>query len=329
MQMQNPYFNLVLLLVVVLVALNLFGVFEVTLGGSAVTKASELSSREGFMGAFFNGVLATALATPCTAPFLAGAMGVALTQGQGTIIAAMSAVAFGLASPYVILSFRPDWLKFLPKPGEWMVQFKMIMGFPMLAAGIWILSFTGPMFGKSGVLWLGVLLVFVALAAWVFGEFKQRAASLSLKPLVACGVLLFSGYGLAMEWGLDWRQTRDDSIQWMAWSPEAEQEARDAGKPVLIDFTADWCITCKANKRTSIEIESVRAVLKEHDVVAMTGDYTNKDPRITKVLQKHRRSGVPLVLVYSPGENEPEVLPVMLTPQIVLDALENAGKATP
>ena len=329
MQMQNPYFNLVLLLVVVLVALNLFGVFEVTLGGSAVTKASELSSREGFMGAFFNGVLATALATPCTAPFLAGAMGVALMQGQGTIIAAMSAVAFGLASPYVILSFRPDWLKFLPKPGEWMVQFKMIMGFPMLAAGIWILSFTGPMFGKSGVLWLGVLLVFVALAAWVFGEFKQRAASLSLKPLLACGVLLFSGYGLAMEWGLDWRQTRDDSIQWMAWSPEAEQEARDAGKPVLIDFTADWCITCKANKRTSIEIESVRAVLKEHDVVAMTGDYTNKDPRITKVLQKHRRSGVPLVLVYSPGENEPEVLPVMLTPQIVLDALENAGKATP
>ena len=190
MQMQSPYFNLVLLLVVVLVALNLFGVFEVTLGGSTMTKASELSSREGFMGAFFNGVLATALATPCTAPFLAGAMGVALTQGQGTIIAAMSAVAFGLASPYVILSFRPDWLKFLPKPGEWMVQFKMIMGFPMLAAGIWILSFTGPMFGKSGVLWLGVLLVFVALAAWVFGEFKQRAASMSLKPLVACGVKL-------------------------------------------------------------------------------------------------------------------------------------------
>ena len=329
MQMQNPYFNLVLLLVVVLVALNLFGVFEVTLGGGAMTKASELSSREGFTGAFFNGVLATALATPCTAPFLAGAMGVALTQGQGTIIAAMSAVAFGLASPYVILSFRPDWLKFLPKPGDWMVQFKMIMGFPMLAAGIWILSFTGPMFGKGGVLWLGVLLVFVALAAWVFGEFKQRAASMSMGPLVACGVLLFSGYGLAMEWGLDWRQTRDDSIKWTAWSPEAEREARSAGKPVLIDFTADWCITCKANKRTSIEIESVRAMLKEKGVVAMTGDYTNKDPRITKVLHDHRRSGVPLVLVYSPGENKPEVLPVMLTPQIVLDALENTGKFSP
>jgi thiol:disulfide interchange protein len=146
---------------------------------------------------------------------------------------------------------------------------------------------------------------------------------------VACGVLLFSGYGLAMEWGLDWRQTRDDSIKWTAWSPEAEQKARSAGKPVLIDFTADWCITCKANKRTSIEIESVRAMLKEKGVVAMTGDYTNKDPRITKVLHDHRRSGVPLVLVYSPDENKPEVLPVMLTPQIVLDALEDTGKFSP
>lgn len=326
MQMQNPIFNLVLLLVVLLVALNLFGVFEVTLGGGTMNKANELSSREGFMGAFFNGVLATALATPCTAPFLAGAMGVALTQGEGTIIAAMSAVALGLASPYVILSFRPDWLKFLPKPGAWMVQFKMLMGFPMLAAAIWILDFTGPMFGDGGVLWLGVLLVFVALAAWVFGEFKQRMASASTKPLVACGVLLLAGYGVAMEWGLDWRDDKDNAISWVAWSPESEQEARESGRPVLIDFTADWCITCKVNKRTSIEIERVRSVLNKMEAVTLIGDYTDRDPRITKILKQYRRAGVPLVLVYGAGQSEPQVLPTILTPQIVLDALEKAGK---
>lgn len=326
MQMQNPIFNLVLLLVVLLVALNLFGVFEVTLGGGTMNKANELSSREGFMGAFFNGVLATALATPCTAPFLAGAMGVALTQGEGTIIAAMSAVALGLASPYVILSFRPDWLKFLPKSGAWMVQFKMLMGFPMLAAAIWILDFTGPMFGDGGVLWLGVLLVFVALAAWVFGEFKQRMASASAKPLVVCGVLLLAGYGVAMEWGLDWRNDKDNAINWVAWSPESEQEARESGRPVLIDFTADWCITCKANKRTSIEIERVRSALKRMEAVTLIGDYTDKDPRITKILQRYQRAGVPLVLVYGAGQSEPQVLPTILTPQIVLDALEKAGK---
>jgi len=328
MQMQNPLFNLVLLLVVTLVALNLFGVFEVNLGGGAMGKANELASREGYMGAFFNGVLATALATPCTAPFLAGAMGVALTQGQGVIIAAMSAVAFGLAAPYVLLSFKPNWLKFLPKPGDWMVQFKVIMGFPMLAAAFWLLSFTGPMYGKGGALWLGVLMCFVALAARVFGEFKQRKASESLKPIVVSLLLLVGGYGMAMEWGLDWRQSKP-KIPWQDWTPAAEVQARKSGNPVLVDFTADWCPTCKANKRISIEIDSVRSKLKEIGAVSFLGDYTNKNPSITKILQKYKRAGVPLVLVYPVGQDEPIVLPVTLTPQIVLDALGEAGRFVP
>ena len=342
MQMQSPNFNLVLMLVVTLVALNLFGVFEVTLGGGgALNKANALASREGYLGAFFNGILATALATPCTAPFLASGMGAALSQSNGVIIAAMGAVAAGLAFPYILLSFNPAWLKFLPKPGNWMVQFKQIMGFPMLAAAVWVLSFTGPMFGESGVMWLGVLLVFVSLTAWVFGEFMQRTVAKSSKPLLACGLLLAAGYAMALEWGLDWRhpenrttvgggiEVKVDGVQWRKWSPEAVAEARAAGHPVLVDFTADWCMTCKYTKGRAIEVDSVIKKLAEIDGVAFIADWTNKDQTITKVLQQHQRAGVPLVLVYPP-EGEAIILPpVMSGPEKVLEALDKAGKLSP
>ncbi|MDE2679815.1 MAG: protein-disulfide reductase DsbD family protein [Verrucomicrobiota bacterium] len=342
MQMQSPIFNLVLMLVVTLVALNLFGVFEVTLGGgSTMTKANALASREGYLGAFFNGILATALATPCTAPFLASGMGAALSQSSSVIIAAMGAVAVGLAFPYVLLSFKPGWLKFLPKPGNWMVQFKQIMGFPMLAAAVWVLSFTGPMFGDSGVMWLGVLLVFVSLTAWVFGEFMQRTVSKSSKPLLACGLLLAAGYAMALEWGLDWRhpenrtivgggiEVKADGVQWRKWSPEAVAEARAAGQPVLVDFTADWCMTCKYTKGRAIEVDSVIKKLVELNGVAFIADWTNRDQTITKVLHQYKRAGVPLVLVYPP-EGEAIVLPpVMNGPEKVLEALDKAGNVSP
>ena len=330
MQMQSPVFNLVLMVVVTLVALNLFGVFEVTLGGgSAMTKANALASREGYLGAFFNGILATALATPCTAPFLAGGMGAALTQSNGVIIAAMTAVAAGLAFPYVLLSFKPGWLKILPKPGDWMVQFKQIMGFPMLAAAVWILSFTGPMFGKSGVMWLGVLLVFVGLTAWVFGEFTQRTVAKSSKPIIVCALMLISGYGMALEWGLDWQHRWTQEMKWERWSPEAVAKARAAGHPVLVDFTADWCLTCKFTKAAAIDVDSVIKKMSDVDGVAFIADWTNKDQTITKVLQQYQRAGVPLVLVY-PSEGEAIVLPpVMSGPEKVLEALDKAGKVSP
>ena len=147
-----------------------------------------------------------------------------------------------------------------------MVQFKQIMGFPMLAAAIWVLAFTGPMFGKGGVMWIGVLLCVVALAAWVFGEFMQRTVPKSSKPLLVCGLILAAGYSMALEWGLDWRhpenrkivsggiEVKVDGVQWKSWSPEAVAEARADGHPVLIDFTADWCMSCKYTKGKALEI---------------------------------------------------------------------------
>ena len=336
MQMQNPYFNLALLLVVTLVALNLFGTFEVNLGGETMGKANAMANREGYMGAFFNGLLATALATPCTAPFLAPAMGIALTQGSGVIIASMSAVAAGLAFPFILLTFQPGWLGILPKPGNWMVQFKQIMGFPMLAAAIWVLSFTGPMFGKSGVMWLGVLLCVVALATWVFGEFMQRTVSKSSAPLVICVLILAAGYATALEWGLDWRhpenrnmangdiEVKAGGVQWKKWSPTAVAAARSEGHPVLIDFTADWCVTCKYTKSRALEVKPVIQKLKEIGAVAFLADWTNKDPVMTEALHRYKRGAVPLVLVYPPQGEAIVLPPVMSSPEKVLEALDKA-----
>jgi thiol:disulfide interchange protein/DsbC/DsbD-like thiol-disulfide interchange protein len=338
MQLQNPQFSLALTVLVTLVALNLFGLFEVTLGGSTTTLAGQLAAKPGAAGAFFNGVLATALATPCTAPFLAPALGFAFVQPPAMIVLFFATIAVGLAAPYVILSWQPAWLKFLPKPGAWMEKFKIAMGFPMLATAIWLFSFTAKRFGTDGPLWVGLFLVMVALAAWIWGDFVQRgrrrqglAAAISL-------LLLAVGYGYGLEKQLHWRapvkstsaneiQTDAAGITWQRWSAAAVEQARAEGRPVLVDFTADWCLTCLYNKRTSIEVPAVAARLKEINAATFIGDNTDNDPAIVAELKKFGRAGVPLVLVYPPDASSPPfVLPALLTKGIMLDALNKVAR---
>jgi thiol:disulfide interchange protein DsbD len=337
MQFGSPVFVVCLTTFVTLVALNLFGVFEVTLGGRALNAAGELASKHGAAGAFFNGVLATALATPCTAPFLSVALGFAFAQEASVIVFVFLAVGVGLAAPYVVLSWNPAWLKFLPKPGAWMEKFKIAMGFPMLATAVWLFNLAYGDYGKR-VLWLGVFLVVVALAAWIFGEFVQRGRTRRALALVIALILLIGGYAYALESQLNWRapitvaDTTDslrnspNGINWQQWSPEAVAQARSAGRPVLVDFTADWCLTCQVNKKTSIEIPSVRAKLKEINAITLLGDYTHFPDAITAELNRYNRAGVPLVLVYPKNTDAPPiVLPEILTPGIVLNALDRAA----
>jgi thiol:disulfide interchange protein DsbD len=338
MQMQNPYFRLALTVVVMLVALNLFGLFEITLGSSALGSAAGLAAKEGGWGAFFNGVLATALATPCTAPFLTVALGFAFTQSAGVILLMFAATAVGLAAPYVLLSWRPEWLRFLPKPGAWMERFKVAMGFPMLATGVWLFDLTAPSFGEGGVLWLGLVLVVVALAAWIWGEFVQRGVRRQGLAMAACGALLLSGYVVGLEGQLHWRKPspltaggtviRDspDGIEWRAWSSAAVEQARAAGHPVLVDFTARWCLTCKSNKKLAIDVPPVRARLKQLDAVSFRADNTDPNPAITAELKRYERAGVPLVLLFPAKPDEPPfVLPALLTQSIVLDYLSKVA----
>jgi thiol:disulfide interchange protein len=338
MQFGSPIFIVCLTTLVTLVALNLFGVFEVTLGGKTLDAAGNLAARHGASGAFFNGVLATTLATPCTAPFLAPALGFAFSQSAATIIFIFLFVGLGLASPYVLLSWNPAWLKFLPKPGAWMEKFKIAMGFPMLATVVWLLHIATASYGKN-VLWLGVFLVVVAFAAWIFGEFFQRGRKHKTAAAIITLFLLVGGYAFILEKELNWRiampeadattgslKESADGIDWQRWSPEAVAQARAAGKIVLVDFTADWCLTCQVNKKTSIEISSVRQKLKDLNAIAFTGDYTRTPDNITTELNRYNRAGVPLVLVYPKNANAPPiVLPEVLTPGIVLDALDRAA----
>src|SRR6185312_1975493 len=174
LQFSNPHFVVALTILVFLVALNLFGVFEVTLGGRAMGAAGELASKQGVAGAFFNGILATVLATPCTAPFLSLALGFAFAQSTAIIVMIFLSVGIGLASPYLVLSFQPAWLKFLPKPGAWMEKFKILMGFPMLATGVWLLTLASGSAEKGTLLSLGLFVVALAMAVWIWGEFVQR-----------------------------------------------------------------------------------------------------------------------------------------------------------
>ena len=338
MQFGNPQFLVLLTALVTLVALNLFGLFEINPGAQVMDAAGTLASKHGAAGAFFNGVLATILATPCTAPFLGAALGFAFTQAAGVIVLMFVVVALGLASPYVVLSWQPAWLKFLPKPGAWMERFKVAMGFPMLATAVWLFSLIPLHYGKRA-LWLGLFLVILALAAWVYGEFFQRGRAHRGLGLAAALLLLIGGYLYALEGQLRWRSPVPDTslagslnegpdgIAWQRWSPAAVTQARAQGRPVFVDFTADWCLTCQVNKRIAIDVSSVRAKLKETNATALLGDYTRLPDDITTELNRYGRAGVPLVLVYPKNPNEPpQVLPEALTPGIVLAALDRAAR---
>jgi len=337
-QLQNPVFVMVLAAVMTLVGLNLFGVFEVMPGSGVLGAASALAAKEGAAGAFFNGVLATFLATACTAPMLGAAVGFAFAQPwPALIIPFFLVIGLGMALPYVVLAYNPAWLKWVPKPGAWMERFKQFMGFPMLATAIWLLSLAIEALGADKGVWLGLVLLLIGMAAWVYGVWVQgrgrKRAWLVILVLVA-----FCAYFL--ENMARWRHPPESSagqdeiirlhpngIEWRRWSPEAVAAARAQGRPVLVDFTASWCLTCQVNAKTSLEIPEVREKLKAINAVALLENSYRKNKTVMDELARHGRAGVPLVLVYPKDASKPPiVLPELLTPKMVLNALEEAAR---
>ncbi len=345
MQFGSPVFVVCLTTLVTLVALNLFGVFEVTPGGKVLNAAGTLSAKHGAPGAFFNGLLATTLATPCTAPFLASALAFAFNQSAGVILLVFLFVGLGLAAPYVLLCCNPALLKFLPRPGAWMEKFKIAMGFPMLVTAVWLMNVAAASYG-SRTLWLGVFLVIVALAVWVFGEFVQRGRHTKGIALVFVLFLLATDYVFVLEGSLHWREimmgentgtslidSSANGVTWQDWSPQAVAQARQAGKPILVDFTATWCVTCNAIVKPALENPSIVAKVKELNATALLGDYTHTPQQMTDEIAKYGGAGVPLVLVYPKNPDSPAIVLPQPNPlelpssysRKVLAALERAG----
>lgn len=323
-QFQNPWFNAAIGSVVFVFALNLFGVFEIILPGRASNAMA--SASDGLGGSFFQGVFATLLATPCTAPFLGTALGFAFSQSAAVILAMFAAVAFGMASPYLLLTARPGWMRFLPRPGAWMEKLKQAMGFPLMATLVWILGIMGVQRGADGVIWFLCFLLCLGLACWLYGSFcgplptpRHRATAILLAVLVAAG----GGWYFLGEKFSRSGAVASNEIAWVPFSAQALSALRADGRSVFVDFTADWCITCKFNERTAINTPAVQAALAEKNIVPMRADWTKANPEITAVLKSFGRVGVPFYVIYPAGPvAQPVILPEILTETILLEALK-------
>lgn len=333
-QLQSPAFVFAMASFLLVFALNLSGLFEV--GLSATGAGASLQSKEGLAGSFFTGMLATLVATPCSAPFLAPALGAALTLSPVESIAVFTAIAIGLALPYLLLSIFPQAIKLLPKPGAWMETFKQLMSFPLYATVGWLLWVLAGQttHDDNALLMISFGFVLVAMAAWAYGRFGQAYGKPTKQLLgkLAAAALLVGGLWLGWPKSAEAAPAVDAQgkatyvVNWQKWSPEAVAAAQAAGKFVYVDFTARWCATCQTNKATVFHDSAVLEEFGRRSVVLFKADWTNKDPQITQELAKWNRSAVPFNLIYAPGKKDPIVLPELLTGSIVLAKLAEVAK---
>jgi thiol:disulfide interchange protein len=330
-QFTNAYFVLVLSVIVLVFALNLFGVFEISLPQSMTRGLLSTSVRKDNLGSFFQGVFATVLATPCTAPFLGTALGFAFSQSAAIILAMFVAIAAGMSAPYLLLSAQPAWLRFLPKPGAWMQHMKQFMGFLLLATLLFLLYVLGSQRGLEGAIWASCFLLVISVACWMKGAFvvptasalkRSIAAVLMLVLVLVSGIYFIGDKFHSAKIVSAGSQLRGD---WQAFTPERLQAELEQGHNVFVDFTAAWCLTCKFNEANVLESHDVRDAFQRRGIVKLKADWTNGDPVITKLLQQFGRPGVPLYVLY-PGKNgEPIVFPELLTKGMLLEKLESAS----
>jgi thiol:disulfide interchange protein len=314
-QLQSPAFVFFLAVIITGFALNLAGVFEF---GLAVTAAgSTLTRKSGYFGSFFSGVLATVVATPCAAPFLAPALGAALTLTTAGSFLIFTFIGLGLAAPYLALSLFPGCVRILPKPGPWMATFKQIMAFPLFATSAFLLWVLAGQVGEDQFLNILLALVLVGFALWIYGRWSTPVNNPMARILARISVIvLLAG---AMFLGLSGDSS--DQLIWEPWSPERVVALHTEGRPVYVDFTARWCATCKANKTIVFSSREVLDTFQSLDMATLKADWTNEDSRITEALATFNRSAVPLNIIYVPGREAPIILPELLTPGIVLDAI--------
>lgn len=313
-QLQSPV--VVALLAYLFFALGLWMLDIVTFGNRLMGAGEGLVRRGGLAGSFGTGLLAAVVATPCTAPFMGAALGFALTRPAHEAFAVFMALGLGLSAPFLLVSFVPGLARLLPRPGGWMVRLKKLLAFPLFASTVWLLWVLAVQAGPMGVAAGGAGLLLIALAAFLIHEFGGIGGRLVGTAAVIGAIFLAvmpgqdgAGAGLAEQAGAE------------SYSPERLADLRARGKPVFVNLTAAWCITCLVNEQVALERPAVKDALARTGTVYMVGDWTNRDGTITRLLAENGRSGVPLYLVYRPGAERPLVLPQLLTEGLVVEAL--------
>ncbi|MFI5318743.1 MAG: protein-disulfide reductase DsbD family protein [Myxococcota bacterium] len=327
-QFQEPVYVAAISAVLTGFALNLFGVFEIGFQPSALAEVG--ANAPGARRSFFEGLLAVALATPCSAPFLGTAIGFAFASPAWVICAVFLSIGAGLALPFVAISAFPRLGRFLPRSGAWMGTLRSGLGFALLATVVWLLWIVGRSAGSDSVAGLLALLLAGSFVAWGYGRLQHAGARFAgIGAGLAVALLVISGVNFVRVSGA--ARPRAEASHEIgpseAWSPLGVEQALAAGKPVFAYFTADWCLTCKLNERIALDTDEARALLREGGFTVLRGDWTQRDEAIRRELARHGKAGVPLYLVYSPSApNDPQLLPELLTPTILANALRRAAR---
>lgn len=312
-QLQSPIFVASLAVIFAAISVNLLGWFEFS-----CVRVSGGSYSNSLLNCFATGVLAVVAASPCTAPFMGAALGYALTASIQESIFVFLALGLGMSLPWLVLSLFPVLTAWMPKPGAWMNVFRKLMAIPMLLTMIWLLWVLSQQVSFTALVLYIAAVISLCVCLFLYGklQFSLLTAKLPIVLSAACAVLLFAAASSPL-----FRQP-DAAVQAAdAWSPQAVENALKAGKPVFVDFTASWCVTCQANKIAVLDREDIRKAFKQHGVVFLVADWTNQNPDITQALESFGRSGVPLYILYSP-DGKTTVLPELLTKNIVIEALD-------
>ena len=331
-QFQSPVFSLLIAYLFFAVGLNLSGVFEI--GGRFAGMGQSLAARGGTVGAFFTGVLAVLVATPCTAPFMAAALAFALVQPAPQTVAVLLAMGLGLALPYLALTLTPALQRFLPRPGPWMDRLRQFLAFPMYASAVWMIWVLTQQTGADGVLYALGGMVLIAFAAWLARVGGPSSTVLWLRRgAAAVAILLAFAVSLKLENPSATAASASGGPVsgvsfdgWERYSRAAVEQARTSGKPVFVDLTAAWCITCLVNERVALETTATKQAFERTGTVKLKGDWTNKDPEISALLKEVGRAGVPVYLYWAPGAQTPKILPQILTESLVISELGQPGR---
>lgn len=326
-QLQSPWFVALLIYLFFVMGLSLSGVFE--FGTRFMGAGSSLASASGYKGSFFTGVLATVVASPCTAPFMGAALGFALSQSWVVAMLVFAFLGLGMALPFLILSFSPALMKFMPRPGAWMNTFKEFMAFPMYATVLWLLWVLGNQTGVNGMAAVVGSCLLLAFGLWllqkraVVGPFWRTANALVAALMIVGVVYTLQSPVLEARQISQLASESGDDMTGEIYEPFSSArlgELQAAGQPVFINMTAAWCITCLANEQTTLSSDRVMKAMLDSNITYLKGDWTNQDPEISRVLDEFNRPSVPLYVLYPGAGQKPVILPQILTPSIMLDA---------